>query len=81
VELSINHVSFTVPSDYKLIFVESGQLFLRLQTQGSDVVDITARVSTLAPGEGHHLYVLEFVGVDNPEAHRAAIDVLQATLN
>ena len=76
VELAIDGLSFTVPDDFKLIFVESGSITVRLGLVGTDPIEIAARVGDLSAGEGYRLYGLQFEGVEDPEAHRKLVDTL-----
>ena len=77
VELSLDGLAFTVPADFKLIFVENGVVGVRLGAPGLAAVEVAARVQTLAPGEGYLLYGLTFVEVHDPEAHRRVIEALR----
>ena len=76
VELVIDGLSFTVPDDFKLIFVESGTATVRIAVPGSESLNIHARVGALSAGEGYRLYGLEFEKVEDPDAHRKVVDQL-----
>jgi hypothetical protein len=76
VELAIDGLSFSVPDEFKLIFVESGAITVRLGVQGTQPVDIQARVGDLSAGEGYRLYGLYFEGVEDAERHRSLVDEL-----
>ena len=76
VELAIDGLSFSVPDDFKLIFVESGSITVRLAVSGVAPVDIQARVGDLSAGEGYRLYGLYFEGVVDGERHRSLVDKL-----
>ena len=76
VELAIDGLSFSVPDDFKLIFVESGSITVRLAVSGVEPVDIQARVGDLSAGEGYRLYGLYFEGVGDGERHRSLVDQL-----
>ncbi|MAY79784.1 MAG: hypothetical protein CL930_03270 [Deltaproteobacteria bacterium] len=76
VELVVDGLSFTVPDDFKLIFVESGTVTVRIQAPGIDSLNIHARVGALSAGEGYRLYGLEFEKVEDPENHRKVVDQL-----
>ncbi len=76
VELAIDGLSFSVPDDFKLIFVESGAITVRLAVPGVQAVDIQARVGDLSAGEGYRLYGLYFEGVDDGDRHRSLVDQL-----
>ncbi len=78
VELSLDGLAFTMPSSFKLIFVENGAVGVRLGAPGLPPTEISARVETLAPGEGFLLYGLRFEGVTDAEAHRRAVEALRA---
>ena len=76
VELAIDGLSFSVPDDFKLIFVESGAITVRLAVPGVQAVDIQARVGDLSAGEGYRLYGLYFEGVEDGDRHRSLVDQL-----
>lgn len=76
VELAIDGLSFSVPDDFKLIFVESGAITIRLGVSGTNPIEVAARVGDLSAGEGYRLYGLQFEGVEDPESHRTLIDAL-----
>lgn len=80
VELVVDGLSFTVPDGFKLIFVESGTVTVRLSVPGREAVDIEARVGDLAAGEGYRLYGLRFEKVDDPTAHQEMVAALSALL-
>ncbi len=77
VDLAIDGLSFSVPDDFKLIFVESGTITVRLGATGEQPMDVAARVGDLAAGEGYRLYGLVFEGVEDPESHRRLINALR----
>lgn len=79
VELGLDGLAFTFPSNFKLIFVENGSVGVRLAAPGLPRVDVSAKVMTLAPGEGYLLYGLRFDSVPDPEAHRRLVEALQHT--
>ena len=76
VELNVSGLSFVVPLDFKLIFVESGALRVRLGAPGTSVEEIGARVRALAQGEDYILYHLQLDEVSDPDLHRIIIDAL-----
>ena len=80
VDILPDQLAFTVPNDFKLVFVENGTVAVRLAAGGKGPVTASARVRTLAPGEGYLLYGLELEGVEDPETHRAIVAALAATL-
>lgn len=76
VELTLDGLAFTVPSSFKLIFVENGAVGVRLAAPGLQVTELTARVQTLAPGEGYLLYGLRFEGATDATALRLLVEAL-----
>lgn len=78
VDLAIDGLAFTVPSSYKLVFVENGTVGLRLGAPGLAPVEVHARVQTLAPGDGYLLYGLLFEDIGDADAHRRVVDALKA---
>jgi len=76
VELAIDGLSFSVPDDFKLIFVESGSITVRMAVSGVAPIDIQARVGDLSAGEGYRLYGLYFEGVEDGDRHRELVDHL-----
>jgi len=76
VDLAIDGLSFSVPDDFKLIFVESGSITVRLGAAGAEAIEVAARVGDLSAGEGYRLYGLQFEGVEDPEVHRKIVDAL-----
>ena len=76
VELSVDGLSFTLPSDHILVFVEGAGTLLAFGTPGQAVQEVEARVSSVLSGETHMLYHLEITGIDDPEAYRHLVDAL-----
>lgn len=76
VEVTVSGLSFVVPLDFKLIFVESGALRVRLGTPSAGTEEISARVRSLAQGEDYILYHLELDEVADADLHRIIIDGL-----
>ncbi len=76
VALAVDGLSFTVPDGFKLIFVESGTVMVRLGVPGREAMDVEARVSDLAAGEGYRLYGLRFEQVEDPKAHQEIVAAL-----
>jgi hypothetical protein len=76
VDLAIDGLSFSVPDDFKLIFVESGAITVRLGAGGTEPIEVAARVGDLSAGEGYRLYGLYFEGVEDPEKHRDLVERL-----
>lgn len=80
VEIAVDELAFTVPSDFKLIFVENGTVRVRLGAAGKGPISAEGRVRALAPGEGYLLYGIAFEGVEDAETHRAIVDGLGSLL-
>jgi hypothetical protein len=78
VELAVDCLSFTVPDSFKLIFVESGTITVRLGVPGREAIDLSARVGDLSTGEGYRLYGLNFEEVEDREAHREVVSLLMS---
>jgi hypothetical protein len=80
VELAVDGLSFTVPEGFKLIFVESGTVMVRLGIPGREAMDVEARVGALSAGEGYRLYGLRFERVEDPKAHQEIVAAIGAAL-
>jgi len=80
VDLAVDGLSFTVPDGFKLIFVESGTVTVRLGVPGREAMDVEARVGDLAAGEGYRLYGLRFEKVEDPTAHQEIVAALGAVI-
>jgi len=80
VELAVDGLSFSVPEGFKLIFVESGTVTVRLGVAGREAMDVEARVGDLSAGEGYRLYGLRFEQVEDPTAHQEIVAALEAFL-
>jgi hypothetical protein len=78
VELAVDGLSFTVPDGFKLIFVESGIVTVRLGVPGREAIDVQARVGDLSAGEGYRLYGLRFEQVEDTKAHQEIVAELSA---
>jgi hypothetical protein len=76
VEITVSGLSFVVPLDFKLIFVESGALRVRLGTPSTVTEEISARVRSLAQGEDYILDHLQLDEVADADLHRIIIDGL-----
>lgn len=76
VEITVSGLSFVVPLDFKLIFVESGALQVRLGMSATGTEEISATVRSLAQGEDYILYHLQLSEVQDPDRHRIIIDAL-----
>lgn len=70
IDVSLGELAFTVPASFTLVFVTKGTVRVRLGVPGHKPVEISARVSSLVPGEGSILYALAFQDVDDPDALR-----------
>ena len=77
VELSVDGLSFTLPADHILVFVEGAGTRLSFGTPGEPVQEVEARVRSVLAGETHMLYHVEVTGIDDPEAYRRVVDALQ----
>lgn len=80
VDVSLRELAFTVPASFHLVFVRDGTVRVRLGLPGRPPVELSARVQTLAPGEGALLYGLRFQEVDDPDALREIVEGLVALL-
>lgn len=76
VDVSLRELAFTLPASFTLVFVTKGTVRVRLGTPGRPPVELSARVHTLAPGEGSILYGLTFQDVDDPDALREVAEDL-----
>jgi hypothetical protein len=74
VDLSIEGLSFVVPSEVALKFVAGGTVRVRFSGHGAPHL-VTGRIRELAPGEGHFLYELPFSEVEDQQRH---LDVVEA---
>jgi hypothetical protein len=77
VELGVDGLSFTLPADHTLVFVEGAGTRLGFASQDGPEQQVEARVSSVLAGETHMLYHLEVTGIDDPESYRHMIDALQ----
>lgn len=80
VHVGVSSASFTLPADFKLVFVQSGRLQVEVATPGAPPARALATVRALSPGEGYLLYDLHFVEVEDPQAWREAVEALARTL-
>ncbi len=76
VQLNVSGATFTLPASFKLVFVESGSLSVRVGAPSVAPSLAKARVRALAPSEGLLLYDLRFEQADDPERFRVAIESL-----
>jgi hypothetical protein len=78
--LAVGGAAFTLPADYRLVFVESGRVRVRLAAPGHQPITAEARVRALSPGEDYLVYDLGFEQVEDPEGWRVVVEALQRTL-
>jgi len=76
VEVTVSGISFVVPFAFKMVFVEGGEVMLRLGAPGAPVEQAIAKVRSLAQGDDYLLYHLQIDRVDDPDLHRVIIDGL-----
>jgi hypothetical protein len=79
-EVSVDGVTFTLPKDHTLVFLEGGSTRLRFVAPGEPVQEVDARVATLVPGDACLIYTVTVSGVQDPEPHRRVIAVLQRAI-
>jgi hypothetical protein len=72
--------TFTLPADFKLVFVQSGRVQVEVGVPGVPPALARAEVRALSPGDGYLLYDLHFVEVEDPDAWRAAVEALAKSL-
>jgi len=77
VELTIRGLSFTVPEDFRLVFVQGGTVGIALAHPDGGKVHAEAVVDELVRGEGYLLYVMRFVSVDAPDRMPGVLGALQ----
>lgn len=78
--LAVDGAAFTLPKDFRLVFVESGNVRVRLATSGGEPVTATAKVRALSKGDAHLVYDLAFVHVSDPAHWRQVVEALSATI-
>ena len=76
VHLSATDLTFTVPGEEPLKFVEGGGVRIRFQLTDHTVHLVAARVDKLSPGDGHHLYGVRFLEVEESANHLAAVEAI-----
>ena len=76
IHLSANDLTFTVPGEEPLKFVEGGAVRIRFQLSDDSVHLVSARVDKLSPGDGHHLYGLRFLEVGESANHLAVVEAI-----
>ncbi len=75
-QLGLDGLSFTVPADYTLVFVEQAGFELRLSAAGHEPARVHGIVRTLVREAGHMLYEVRFADADDPERLRRVVDLL-----
>lgn len=70
VDLSVDSVSFTLPSEHKLVFVRGGEVRLRYSIPGLPNHEAGGHVSELVPGEALLIYTLRLDAVSDTDLHR-----------
>ena len=76
-ELTVDAISFTLPADHILVFVEGAGTRLRLAMPGDDPQEVNARIDSVLAGETHVLYHVEVRGIEDPERYRQLVTALQ----
>lgn len=76
-ELSVDGISFTLPADHILVFVEGAGTRLRLAMPGEPPQEVDARIGSVLTGETHVLYQVEVRGISDPESYRQLVTALQ----
>ena len=77
VELSVDGLSFTLPADHILVFVEGAGTRLRFCLPGDPEQLVEARVRSVLAGDTHLLYHVEVLGIEDPEGYRQVVSALQ----
>lgn len=80
VHLGVESATFTLPSDFRLVFVESGRVAVELAIPGDQPVSARATVRALSKGDGYLLYDLFFEEVDDGGRWRHTVQVLAQSL-
>lgn len=81
VHLGVESATFTLPSDFRLIFVQSGRVAVELAVPGAAPVSARASVRALSKGDGYLLYDLLFEEVDDAGRWRQTVEVLARSLH
>ncbi len=74
VELSVDSLSFSLPSDHILVFVQGAGTRLRFAMPGEPEQLVDARVRSVVSGETHMLYHVDVLGIEDPERYRQALE-------
>jgi hypothetical protein len=77
VELGVDGLSFTLPADHILVFVEGAGTRLRFCMPGEPEQQVEARVRSVLSGDTHMLYHVEVLGIEDPESYRQVVSALQ----
>lgn len=80
VHLGVESATFTLPADFRLVFVHSGRVTVELAVPGGAPVAARASVRALSKGDGYLLYDLFFEEVDDAQAWRATVEPLARSL-
>ena len=79
VHVGLEGVTFTLPADSKLVFVENAEMQVVLADRSAGSCAATARVRSLNRVDGALLYDLAWVDVDAPDRLRVLVQVLMAS--
>lgn len=77
VDVSMDGLTFTLPSDYTLVFVVGGRVRFGFRVPGEEPHEISGRIHALVPAENHLLYTVQVEGVTDPELHRRLVAAVQ----
>jgi hypothetical protein len=80
VDLMVDRVGFTLPSEHKVVFVAQGRTRLRFSVPGMEAHEAGGRVSELVPGDVLHVYSVAVDAVADAEAHRSVVTALSRAL-
>jgi hypothetical protein len=79
-ELAVDGISFTLPAEHILVFVEGAGTRLRLGMRGQEAQEVDARINSVLAGETHVLYHVEVRGIEDPEGYRQLVTALQRSI-
>lgn len=80
VEAGPEEISFAIPQDERLKFVEGGRVRLRFHLPGQVDHLVSGRVRRVLPAEQHYLYAVSFDAVEDARAHLDAIELVRRLL-
>lgn len=80
VDLAPDEWTVSTPLDFPIVFVEQGEVRLRLGVPERAPVEVGARVGALSRGQGHLLYSLRIVQVPDGDRYRALVAEVRAAL-